>query len=164
MYNLHMARRLSLVLVTALFLAACESRDVQADLRIVNVRTGWYDMGVLEGGQNKLVPSVSLGLQNVSDREIASVQLNAIFKRVGEETTWGEHFIRAIDPEGLAAGDTQDGIVLRSSLGYTGSQARLQMLQNKDFIDARVEVFGKHGSRTWVKIGEYTIERQLLTE
>jgi hypothetical protein len=38
------------------------------------------------------------------------------------------------------------------------------MLQNKEFVDARVQIFGKHGSRNWVKIGEYTIDRQLLTE
>jgi hypothetical protein len=100
----------------------------------------------------------------VSDRDIASVQLNAVFKRVGEEQAWGEHFIRAIDTEGLQAGATQSAIVLRSTLGYTGSQSRIQMLQNRDFVDARVEVFGKHGSRTWVKMGEFPIDRQLLTE
>jgi hypothetical protein len=164
MYNRVMARRLALPLVALLVLAACESRDVEKDLKIVGIRTGWYDAGVMVGGQNKLVPSVSLGLQNVSDRDIASVQLNAVFKRVGEDTAWGEHFIRAIDTDGLEAGSTSGNIVLRSSLGYTGSQSRIQMLQNKDFVDARVEIFGKHGSRTWVKMGEYQIDRQLLTE
>ena len=72
--------------------------------------------------------------------------------------------IRAIDTSGLKAGATADDIVLRSTLGYTGSQSRIQMLQNRDFVDARVEVFGKHGSRTWVKMGEFQIDRQLLTE
>jgi hypothetical protein len=38
------------------------------------------------------------------------------------------------------------------------------MLQNKAFIDAKVEVFGKHGSNLWVKLGEFKIDRQLLTE
>ena len=164
MYNRDMARRLALPLVALFLLAACESREVEKDLKIVDVHTGWYDAGVIAGGQNKLVPSVSIGLQNVSDRDIASVQLNAVFKRVGEDTAWGEHFIRAIDTDGLKAGSTTGNIVLRSSLGYTGSQSRIQMLQNKDFVDARVEIFGKHGSRTWVKMGEYQIDRQLLTE
>jgi hypothetical protein len=164
MYNRDMARRLALPLVALIVLAACESREVEKDLKIVDVHTGWYDAGVIAGGQNKLVPSVSLGLQNVSDRDIASVQLNAVFKRIGEDTAWGEHFIRAIDTDGLKAGSTSGNIVLRSSLGYTGSQSRIQMLQNKDFVDARVEIFGKHGSRTWVKMGEYQIDRQLLTE
>jgi hypothetical protein len=164
MYNRDMARRLALPLVALFLLAACESREVEKDLKIVDVHTGWYDAGVIAGGQNKLVPSVSIGLQNVSDRDIASVQLNAVFKRVGEDTAWGEHFIRAIDTDGLKAGSTSGNIVLRSSLGYTGSQSRIQMLQNKDFVDARVEIFGKHGSRTWVKMAEYQIDRQLLTE
>lgn len=164
MYNRGMGRRLALSLIAALLLTACESREVEKDLKIVDPRTGWYDTGARAGGLNKLVPSISLELQNVSDREIASVQLNAVFKRFGEATSWGEHFIRAIDADGLAAGATTRSIVLRSSLGYTGAQARMQMLQNSGFIDAKVEVFGKHGSRTWVKIGEFPIERRLLTE
>ena len=158
-----MARRLALLLLAALSLTACESREVEKDLTIVDVRTGWYDAGILQGGMNKLVPSISFELQNVSDRDIQSVQLNAVFKRTGEDQAWGEHFIRAIDSHGLAAGSRTGSIVLRSSLGYTGSDARIQMLQNKTFVDARVEVFGKHGSRTWVKMGEFPIGRQLLS-
>ena len=164
MFNRDMSRRLTLPLLAVLLLTACESREVETDLRIVEARTGWYDAGVITGGENKLVPSISLALQNVSDRDIASVQLNAIFKRVGEDQAWGEHFIRAIDTDGLASGSTTGRIVLRSSLGYTGSQSRLQMLQNREFVDARVEIFGKHGSRTWVKMAEYPIDRQLLTQ
>ena len=159
-----MARRLALPLVAVLLLTACESREVEKDLRVVDVHTGWYDVGVQQNGENKLVPSISLGLENISDRDIASVQLNAVFKRVGEEQSWGEHFIRAIDTSGLAPGSTARNIVLRSNLGYTGTQPRLQMLQNKEFVDARVEVFGKHGSRNWVSMGEYQVDRQLLTE
>ena len=159
-----MARRLVLPLLAALFLTACESREVEIDLRIVDVNTGWYDTGVLPGGGNKLVPSVSFELENISDRDIASVQVNAVFRRIGEEVSWGEHFVRAIDPDGLAAGATTESIVLRSTLGYTGPQSRLQMLRNQQFVDATVEVFGKHGSRTWVKMAEFPIERQLLTD
>jgi hypothetical protein len=159
-----MARRLPLALAAALAVAACESREVEKDLKIVNVHTGWYDAGILQGGQNKLVPSISLELQNVSEREIASVQLNAVFRRLGEQESWGDHFVRAIDTNGLAAGGTTKPIVLRSTFGYTGSEARLRMLQNKEFVDAKVEIFGKHGSRTWAKMGEFPIDRQLLTE
>jgi hypothetical protein len=158
-----MTRRLLLPLLAVLALAACESREVEKDLRIVAVNTGWFDSGVVDGGMNKLVPSISLELENVSSRDIQSVQLNAVFKRVGEDQAWGEHFVRAIDASGLASGATTESIVLRSTLGYTGTQARAQMLQNAEFVDARVEVFGKHGSRTWVKMGEFPIERKLLT-
>jgi hypothetical protein len=156
-------RRLALLLLFAPLVAGCGSRDVQKDLRVVNVKTGWYDAGVV-AGQNKLVPSISLQLENVSQDEIASVQLNAVFRRVGETESWGDHFVRAIDTNGLAAGASTMPIVMRSTFGYTGSQARAQMLQNKEFVDANVEVFGKHGSRPWAKMGEYPIGRNLLAQ
>ena len=159
-----MVRRLAVALLPALFLTACESREVEKDLKIVNVHTGWYDAGIVQGGQNKLVPSVSLELQNVSERDIASVQLNAVFRLVGDEKSWGDHFVRAIDTNGLAAGATTKPIILRSPLGYTGSDSRVRMLQNREFIDANVTILGKHGRRTWTKMGEYQIDRQLLTE
>ena len=160
-----MAPRLTLVLLSALLLAGCESREVEKDLKIVNAHTGWYDVGIVEGGQNKLVPSVSLELQNVSDRAISSVQLQAVFHRGGEpDKDWGNHFVRAIDPSGLGSGSTTKPIVLRSNTGYTGVESRLKMLQNSQFVDFTVDIFGKHGSRTWVKMGQYQIDRQLLTE
>lgn len=158
-----MTRRCLVALLPALLLTACESREVERDLRIVNLQTGWFDAGIVDG-QNKLVPSVSLALQNVSDREIANVQLNAVFRRVDEELSWGDHFVRAIDADALAAGATSDPIVLRSNFGYTGTQARVTMLQNREFVDATVEVFGRHGRRNWVKMGEFQIERNLLTD
>ncbi|HEY5617617.1 MAG TPA: hypothetical protein VIK60_06700 [Vicinamibacterales bacterium] len=159
-----MARRLALALLSALLLMACESREVEKDLTIVNVHTGWYDAGILQGGQNKLVPSISLELQNVSGRDIASVQMQAVFRRVGEQEAWGDHFVRAIDTSGLAAGATTKPIMLRSPLGYTGGDSRLKMLQNAQFVDANVTILGRHGRRTWAKMGEYQIDRQLLTE
>ena len=158
-----MTRHLALVLLFAPLFASCESREVEKDLKVVNVKTGWYDAGIV-GGQNKLVPSISLELQNVSADEIASVQLNAVFRRVGEEQSWGDHFVRAIDTSGLPAGASTKPIVLRSSFGYTGAQARVQMLQNKEFVDAQVEVFGKNGRRNWVKMGEYPVGRNILTQ
>ena len=159
-----MARPLVLALMAVVLLAGCQSREVEKDLRIVGARSGWYDFGVQPDGDTKLVPSISFELENVSDRDIASVQLNAVFKRVGEDESWGEHFVRGIDAEGLAAGAVSDSLVLRSTLGYTGPQTRDQMLLNQQFVDARVEIFGKHGRRMWIKMAEFRIGRELLTE
>jgi hypothetical protein len=150
--------------VAVLVAAGCQAREVEKDLQITDVRTGWYDAGIMDDGKNKLVPSASFRLKNVSPEDIASVQLNAVFRRAGEQESWGEHFINAIDRAGLASGATGNALVLRSPLGYTGTEPRLQMLQNRQFVDARVEIYGKHGSRTWVKMAEYQIDRQLLTE
>ena len=158
-----MSKRLLACVAAAIVLAGCaRSRDVQKDLKLVDVRTGWYDAGIVEG-KNKLVPSISLKVQNVSQDDIANVQMNAIFRRVGEQEAWGEHFVRAVDSNGLKAGATGGEIVLRSNLGYTGDQSRAEMLQNSQFVDAKVEIFGKHGSNTWAKMGEFPIDRKLLT-
>ena len=159
-----MSRRLALPLLAALVIAGCGSRDVQKDLKIVDVHTGWYDAGIQADGKNKLVPSISLRIQNVSQQPISGVQLNAIFHRAGETKVWGEHFVRAFGSEELAAGATTNPIVLRSNRGYTGVQSRLQMLKNREFVDATVDIFGKHGSRTWAKMSLSKIDRQLLTQ
>jgi len=159
-----MSTRLTACVVLVLLVAGCSAREVEKDITITDVHTGWYDVGIVNG-QNKLVPSISLKLKNVSPEEISRVQLNAVFKRLdGENKEWDAHFIRGIGPDGLAPGATGEELVLRSERGYTGDQSRLQMLQNKAFVDAKVEIFGKHGSRFWVKLGEFEIDRQLLTE
>ena len=163
MYNSGMLTRLIVCLGVLLVVAGCRSREVEKDLALTDIHTGWYDLGLVEG-QNKLVPSITLRLQNVSTEPISRVQINAVFRRVGEAEEWDAHFVRGIGPDGLDPGTKGGELVLRSERGYTGSESRLQMLQNKEFVDARVEIFGKHGSRNWVKIGEYTIDRQLLTE
>ena len=152
------------VLLLALGIAGC-GRDFEVEkvLKMTDVHTGWYDAGIYEG-KNKLVPSVSLKLQNVSSDVVDNVQVNAIFRRVGETQAWGEHFVRAIDSSGLPAGQTGGSLVLRSNLGYTGTESRMQMLRNSQFVDAKVEIFGRHGSRSWQKLGEFPIDRQLLTE
>jgi hypothetical protein len=157
-------KRLALTLAAALLLPACgHDFDVEKVVKVTEVHTGWYDAGIYEG-KNKLVPSISLKLQNTSSEPVESIQVNAVFRRTGETEAWGEHFVRAVDSVGIPAGQTGGMLVLRSNLGYTGTESRLQMLQNSQFVDAKVEIFGKHGSRTWQKLGEYAIDRQLLTQ
>lgn len=154
---------LVLAMAVAVLGAACrQSPDPVTVLEPVEVVTGWFDAGI-EDGKNKLVPSVSLKLHNKADAPLRSVQINAIFRRVGEQEMWGEHFSWAVQREPLAPGATTVPIVLRSALGYTGEQPRLQLLQHSQFIDAKVELFLKQGSRTWAKLAEYPVERTLLT-
>ena len=157
--------RVVILFLTSALLAGCSGPpvDLKQGLQIDIVSSGWYDTGIVDG-KNKLVPSIALRLKNVSSEPISRVQINAVFRQVGEDASWGAPFVRGIGPEGLPPGATGELIVLRNDRGYTGTESRLQMLQNSHFVDARVQVFGKHGSRTWVKMGEYQIDRQLLTE
>src|SRR5687768_17188296 len=113
---------LSFVILLVLFTAGCgSSTDAVAALEPLDVVTGWFDDGIIEGGKNKLVPSVSLKLRNKSGEALRSIQINAIFKRVGEPEMWGEYFGWAITREQpLQAGATSGPLVMRSTLGYTG--------------------------------------------
>ena len=160
-----MPRTVTLCCGALLLLAGCGNVDVENALRISDVQTGWYDAGIVNR-QNRLLPSISLRLENISSDTVSRIQLNAVFHRVIEtdEPPLGDHFVQAISGEGLVAGATGDRLVLRSSFGYTGSQSRQEMLQNRIFVDARVEVFAKSGSRPWTNIGEFVIDRRLLTE
>jgi len=149
--------------VAATCAAGCRrSINPVAALEPVDVITGWFDAGIVNG-KNKLVPNVSLKLRNKSAEPVRSVQVNAIFRRVGEAEMWGEHFGWAVERSGLAPGESTKEIVMQSALGYTGDQPRLQMLQNSQFVDAKVELFLKQGAGSWEKLAEYPIQRQLLT-
>jgi hypothetical protein len=144
--------------------AACggPSIDLKASAQLVDVSTGRYDAGI-ENGKNKLVPSVTFRIRNVGRTPFGGVQVNAVYRVVGDQEELGSTFIRARGEAPLAPGAASDAITLRCPFGYTGEQPRAEMLSHSQFRDAKVEVFGKHGSAQWVRLGEYPIERRLLT-
>jgi hypothetical protein len=150
-----------------LSLSACRgsaaTEDISRLLAVTDVKTGWFDAGI-EKGMNKLVPTMMLTLKNASNEKISLVQLNAVVRRVGDKEEWGGAYTQAIGSEGLAPGASTKQIVLRSKLGYTGIEPRNVMLKNRLFVDARIQLFAKWGGANWVKIGEYPIARELLTE
>jgi hypothetical protein len=75
---------------------------------------------------------------------------------------WGEYFGWAIPrQQPLAAGAETKTLVMRSTLGYTGDQPRMQMLQNKEFVDAKVEIYLKQGSKVLAKLAEYLLYMNL---
>jgi hypothetical protein len=160
-----MLQRICTTLVCVL-VVGCGSSANQPITKLVEpvgVKTGWFDAGV-EDGKNKLVPTVTLTLKNVSTQPVANVQLNAVIRRVGETEEWGGDFRKVIGTEGIPPGSTTKPIVLRSNLGYTGIESRAQMLKNRQFVDASVQVFAKHGGNQWTKLGEWPIARELLTQ
>ena len=155
-----------LALVIAASVGACgPTPDITTTLEAADVSTGWFDAGV-ENGKNKLVPTVTLTLKNIGGASVQAVQLNAIVRRIGETEEWDAVYVRVIGSgsEGLAPGASTSPIVLRSRLGYTGIEPRAQMLQNKQFVDARVQVFVKRGSAQWAKLGEWPVKRELLVK
>jgi hypothetical protein len=155
-----------LLLLAGLAAAGCgagASEPITKLVEPVDVRTGWFDAGV-ENGMNKLLPTVTLTLKNVSSEPVANVQLNAVIRRVGETDEWGGAYQKVVGSEPLPPGAMSKPIVLRSNLGYTGIEPRAQMLKNSQFVDAHVQVFAKHGGNQWTKLGEWQIAREMLTQ
>lgn len=150
------------VTVAASTIACGDGVDAKQALKVDDVVTGWYDAGIVDG-KNKLVPTISFRIRNDASRPIKYVQFNSVFRVVGDQEELGSALVKGIGGEGLSPGGTTEVYVLRSALGYTGEQPRHEMLQHREFRDAKVEVFAKHASEQWVKLGEYTVARQLLT-
>ena len=156
-------RRLVFAIVAALGAASCGSTGDVSQLEFQDVVTGYFDEGVVDG-QNKLVPAIAFKLHNKSGEPVSSVQLNVQFWRAGTDGPADEVLTRAIDANGLQPQSSTEAVTVRSKFGYTGQQARAEMLQHRDFVDMRARVFGKAGSAQWTQIGEFPIERKLITQ
>ena len=157
-----MRATLGLIVLLALSGTACgPTIDLKASLQVADVSTGWADLGVVNG-QNKIVPSVTFTLKNVGSQSIPTLQSNVIFRRVGEDDEWGAGFLKITGSDGLAAGASSKTQTVRSTLGYTSSETRAQMMANKQWVDARAQVFAKYGSTQWILLGEYPVERRLI--
>lgn len=153
----------AVALLAAMALAGCGPNvDLRQALRVTDVSTGWFDAGIVNG-QNKLVPSITFRLRNVSADRIRSVQLNVVFNLLPENEEWDAMLTQGISSDGLDAGASTNPITARAKVGFTGEQPRAEMFQHRLFKDAAVRLFGKHGSTQWVPLGEYKVERRLLT-
>jgi hypothetical protein len=145
--------------------AACAPDvDLAKGLQILDVSTGWFDAGIVNG-QNKLVPAISFKLKNVSDQKLSVIQVNVLFKRVNDPAEWGSGLLNVVGSKGLAPGATTEALTVKSNLGYTGSdQTRQEMLTNSHFIDARAEFSAKYGSVQWKRLAEFPVTRTLITD
>jgi hypothetical protein len=161
-----MRARLSVAAIAliAAVAAGCEKPvDLTHAIQVEEVSSGWYDAGMVNG-QNKLVPSVTFKVKNVSDRPLNVLQMNVLFRRLTEDTEWGSGFVTVAGSAGLAPGVTSDPVTVKSQLGYTGTEARQEMMKNSQFVDAKVQLFAKYASTQWVRVGEFPVTRTLLTK
>ena len=154
---------LLLCIAFAVALTACDKREVEKVIKVTDVKTGWHDAGIVNG-ENKIVPSVSFRLENVTNESIDGVQINAVFRQVNEDLAWGDRLIRGVGSDGLAGGATTGMQIVRGPRGFTSPLPRAEMFTHRLWVDVKVDLFARHGSRTWQKLGEYPIERKLLTE
>ena len=161
--RVRLSARLAGLLLLTTSIACAPDVDLKKGLVIQDVATGWFDAGIING-QNKLVPAISFTLKNVSDQKLKVIQVNVLFKRVNDPAEWGSGFVTVVGSAGLAPGAVTETVLVKSNLGYTGSdQTRQEMLQNSQFIDARAEFSAKYGSIQWARLAEYPVTRTLIS-
>src|SRR5206468_11952681 len=96
----------SAISLIVLLTAGCgPTVDLRKALQIEVINTGWYDAGIVNG-QNKLVPSLTFRVTNVSNRTLSTLQVNALFRRVTESDEWGSALVTAAGSSGLPPGGT----------------------------------------------------------
>ena len=157
----------SLLLVAlAASAASCNrSVDIKQALEVVDVSSGWYDAGIVEG-KNKIVPSVTFKLRKKPGADLSVIALNIAFRYVpapgsNVEEPWEDFFVQRAE---FKDGNETEPLVVRLPNGYTGEppQSRLEMLKNSQFRDVRARIFAKYSSSQWVEIGAVDVQRQLL--
>jgi hypothetical protein len=157
---------LSLVLAAA---ASCSKPvDFKSTLQVTDVSGGWYDAGIVEG-KNKLVPTVTFRIRKPADVRLRSLSLNVHFKRIVDPSKPGLEGEEEADEVFLQTVDFADGtqtalLPVRAPTGFTGEQARAEMLQHSQFKDFRARVFAKQSSTTWVELLTFDIPRTILTK
>jgi hypothetical protein len=153
------------VLVLSLGAAGCGSPDVDIAkvVKVGDVTTGWFDVGIVDG-QNKLVPTAVFTVTNTGTETLAGLQVFTVFRFIGESEELGSGLVVLRGTDALAPSATSKPITVRANWGFSGLQPRAQMLIHSQFKDARAEIFAKFGAKPFVKIGEATIARQLLTK
>ena len=154
--------RLLLVLVAALASGCGPEIDLSKGLEVVEVSTGWSDGGMVDG-QNKIVPSITFKLKNVSEQSLKALQANVVFRQTGKADEWGSQFSIVRGSEGLAPGETTAPITLSSRHGYTSAAPKAEMFANREFIDAKADLFAKYASVQWKQIRDVPVERRLVT-
>ena len=153
--------RQMLLVVSIAMMAACDKPvDVTRAVRADVVASGWLPTRGVEG-RNKIVPSISVTLKNVSGETLNALQVNAVFRRASVKEEIGSDFRPVAGSGALAAGAQTGKIVLAAQRGYTGTDPVDDLLRNSQFVDGTVELFVKAGSGQWTRVGEYPIAREL---
>jgi hypothetical protein len=137
--------------------------DLQTDLEVVGLETGWDDNGIGANGWNHLVPSIEFRLKNVSDHPVSSVQMTVDFWKEGDDGEWASSQIRGIGAEPLEPGAETEALIVRAENGYNLEAPRAELFLDSRFVDATAKVFARHGGKI-VPVGEFKLERRIILQ
>ena len=157
-------RRRSAVAFVSLWLiatGACSAQpDLAKDLKVVPGITGYADGGI-QGGLNRILPSITFSLRNEGQLPITNVDLVAAFWQVGDDGEKDSMQVRGISGSALEPGATSETLTVRSTVGYSHEGPRADMFKNSLYKGFIVKLFAKRSGKT-VRLGEFPIEARLL--
>ena len=155
-----LVRRFGLVLLLAGASGCGPPINLQEDLAVTEVFTGWYDNGIKDG-RNHLVPSITFRLKNEGERAISSVQLLVDYWFDGEDGPANSVLVRGIGTEAVEPGTATDPITVRFETGYTLEGARSDFFLHSTYRDVTIKMFAKR-SGSIAPLGEFRVERRLI--
>ncbi len=141
--------------------AGCNSVDLNTQVKVVDISSGYYDNGLTAAGLNHLVPSITFSVRNISDREVSSIDMVVMYWAQGQDAEQDEALLKVVAGSGLPAGATSEPIVSRSKIGFTLASPRAELFNHSLFRDWIVKLFLKRGGKI-VPAGEYKVEHRLL--
>lgn len=159
---------LQALIITAglcLGLAACakapSDEEVKAMMQVTDVSTKWVSK-LYQPWPPKLtlVPTVSFRVKNLTDKPLAYVDFNAIFKFKGDTQNLGDNFLAAIRGTPVKPGELSLVITLKSNFGSEG-RSLASFRNNPQWRRVEVKIFAQtHGSRL-VPIGQWDVSRDI---
>jgi hypothetical protein len=149
------------LLVTAAVGGSCRAPDPKQELALEGIETYWA-IARSVGETHYLAPVVRFEIRAKGASPLRSVQATATFRRKGEESRdWGSAFEQVVVPrKPLAPGQTLLVLLISDTHYYTSGPPE-GIFTHELFKDAKVEVFLRVGSSSFVKFGEADVERRI---
>lgn len=140
---------------------SCRAPDPKRELALEGLETYWA-IARSVGDTRYLAPVVRFELRATGAAPLRSIQATATFRRKGEESRdWGSAFEQVVVPRKPLAPGQKVLVLLISDTHYYTSGPPEGIFTHEQFKDAKVEVFMRVGSSSFVKFGEADVERRI---
>jgi hypothetical protein len=140
--------------------AACGPHvDLAASLEVTDVSSGYLDNGIKDGAHH-LLPTVRFKIRNAADVEVNGLQVTVQFWKEGD---LGEFDSRLLSPLTIPPGTETDEKFVRTEMGYTLENPNIgELFEHYLYKDFTVRFFARRSGQI-VQIGEFPVERRILT-
>lgn len=135
--------------------------DSAAALRAEVEASGWIAERGTRGELN-VVPALRVRIRNASSEALARVQVMTVFRRAVDGIEWGNDWRPLTREVALPSGASTVAVVTRSAYGLVGPSTVDAVFRHPSFVDARVEVFARHGAQLWARVADVPVRRRLL--